>query len=296
MSTIPRSFSLPRTAALTALALLAMLVLSLNGLPDEAAAASPDRAAPAATDAAAVPGAAPAPLSVTDPDLAAVRDRLVQEEIPAQIALDARQRRLIVLVSLTACQTLDGLEAQTAAALDAGVTPVEIKEALYQCAPYIGFPRTEAALVHVNRALAARGIPLPVPSQRTVSDATRHEQGLKVQKSIFGSAIDAMRASAPPRQRPILRDHLSAFCFGDLYTRTGLDLKTRELLTFCIIASLGGCDSQVRSHVQGNAAVGNAKDVLVDALTLCLPYIGFPRTLNALACVNAVLPEPAQNN
>lgn len=296
MSTIPRSFSLPRTAALTALALLAMLVLSLDGAPDEAAAASPDRAAPAATGAAAVPGAAPAPLSVTDPDLAAVRDRLVQEEIPAQIALDARQRRLIVLVSLTACQTLDGLEAQTAAALDAGVTPVEIKEALYQCAPYIGFPRTEAALVHVNRALAARGIPLPVPSQRTVSDATRHEQGLKVQKSIFGSAIDAMRASAPPRQHPILRDHLSAFCFGDLYTRTGLDLKTRELLTFCIIASLGGCDSQVRSHVQGNAAVGNAKDVLVDALTLCLPYIGFPRTLNALACVNAVLPEPAQNN
>lgn len=295
MPTIACSFSLSRTAALTCLAVLAMLFLSLGGAPGEAAAASPGKAAPAATGAPA-PGADPAPPAVTDPDLAAMRDRLVREEIPAQIALDARQRRLIVLVSLTACQTLDGLEAQTAAALDAGVTPVEIKEALYQCAPYIGFPRTEAALVHVNRALAARGIPLPVASQRTVTDATRHEQGLKVQKSIFGGAIDSMRASAPPRQRPILQDHLSAFCFGDLYTRTGLDLKTRELLTFCIIASLGGCDSQVRSHVQGNAAVGNAKDVLVDALTLCLPYIGFPRTLNALACVNAVLPEPAQNN
>ena len=66
---------------------------------------------------------------------------------------------------------------------------------------------------------------------------------------------------------------------------------TREILTFCIISSLGGCESQVKSHVQGNVNVGNTKENLIDALTCCLPYIGFPRTLNALGCVNAVIPE-----
>ena len=86
-------------------------------------------------------------------------------------------------------------------------------------------------------------------------------------------------------------EHLSAFCFGDIYTRRGLDIKSRELLTFCIISALGGCEPQVKSHVQGNAAVGNEKQMLVDALETCLPLMGFPRTLNALACVNAVMPD-----
>ena len=67
-----------------------------------------------------------------------------------------------------------------------------------------------------------------------------------------------------------------------------LDLKTRELLTLCIISALGGCESQVKSHVQGNLSVGNSKQTLVDAMTQCLPYMGFPRTLNALACINQV--------
>lgn len=99
-----------------------------------------------------------------------------------------------------------------------------------------------------------------------------------------------MRATAPVGQEHI-QDYLSAFCFGDIYTRKVLDLQTRELLTLCVISSLGGCESQVKSHVQGNANVGNSKQRLIDALTQCLPYMGFPRTLNALACVNAVLPE-----
>lgn len=50
---------------------------------------------------------------------------------------------------------------------------------------------------------------------------------------------------------------------------------------------------QVKAHVGGNAAVGNRKETLLAALTVCLPYIGFPRTLNAIACINEVLPEKA---
>lgn len=56
-------------------------------------------------------------------------------------------------------------------------------------------------------------------------------------------------------------------------------------------AAQGGCEPQVKAHVGGNAAVGNGKETLLAALTVCLPYIGFPRALNALACINEVLPE-----
>lgn len=112
-----------------------------------------------------------------------------------------------------------------------------------------------------------------------------------MQKSIFGTAIDAMHKSTPQSQRRLLHDIPSAFCFEDVYTRKGLDLRTRGILTFCIVNSLGGCESQVKSHVQGNVSMGNTKGNLIGALTCCLPYTGFPRTLNALGCVNAIVPE-----
>ena len=124
-----------------------------------------------------------------------------------------------------------------------------------------------------------------------MSEGTRYAEGLKVQKVIFGEAIDRMHESTPANQKAIVQNYLTAFCFGDVYTRKGLDLPTRELLTFSILSALGGCESQVKAHVQGNANVGNSKENLIDALAQSLPYIGFPRTLNALACVNAVLPE-----
>jgi 4-carboxymuconolactone decarboxylase len=100
--------------------------------------------------------------------------------------------------------------------------------------------------------------------------------------------IDAMRANAPENQK-FIQYYLSAYCFGDTYTRNGLDLKTRELLTFVCIICLGGCDSQAKSHVMGNLVIGNTPDVLIASVAQCLPYIGFPRTLNAMTAINETL-------
>ena len=97
----------------------------------------------------------------------------------------------------------------------------------------------------------------------------------------------AVCAAAPKNQKNI-QDDLSAYCFGDFYI---LAIHERELLTFSILASQGGCEGQAKAHVGGNATVGNGKEVLLAALTVCLPYIGFPRTVNALCCINEVLPE-----
>ena len=96
----------------------------------------------------------------------------------------------------------------------------------------------------------------------------------------------AVCAAAPENQKNI-QDDLSAYRFGDFYTRKFLPIHERELLTFSILASQGGCEGQVKAHVDG-------KEVLLAALTVCLPYIGFPRTLNALSCINEVLPEAKQ--
>lgn len=227
-------------------------------------------------------------LKETDPELAAMRDRLLKSARRTPLA--PRLRHLVTLVTLAACQATDDVADQAEAALSEGVSPLELREALYQCAPYMGFPKTENALRRVNDVFAAHGISLPLERQGTVTEENRFQNGLAVQKGIFGNAIDAMHAATPEEQKTIVVEHLSAFCFGDIYTRGGLDLKTRELLTFSIISALGGCESQLKSHVQGNANVGNSKKELIGALETCLPLMGFPRTLNALACINAVMP------
>ncbi|WP_300916366.1 carboxymuconolactone decarboxylase family protein [uncultured Desulfovibrio sp.] len=237
-------------------------------------------------------GEAPSPLAETDPELAAMRDRLVYGEILDQGTLDARQSALVMLAALTAIQMSAPLEAQAGSALRVGASAADIRETLYQCAPYVGFPRVEAALAVVNPVLKAHGAALPLEKQATVDEKTRLADGIAVQKKIFGGEhIDALRANAPEGQKAVIANYLSAFCFGDLYTRKVLDLKMRELVTFSAIVALGGCDPQARAHAAANVNVGNSKQNLVDALAVMLPIIGFPRTLNGLAAVNAAVPE-----
>jgi len=235
----------------------------------------------------------PSDASASDPDLTDILNRFVFGEVAYHGGLSDKHRELITLVVLATNQTLPQLKAHVGASLNIGLSPVEIKEAIYQCAPYIGFPKTLDALQQANEVFKERKIPLPVESQNQVHEGTRFDEGIKVQKVIFGAVIEKMQKSTPENQSHIQR-YLSAFCFGDIYTRSGLDLKTRELLTLCILSALGGCEGQVKAHIAGNLSVGNDKETMIEAITQSLPYMGFPRSLNALNCVNEVIPEHNQ--
>jgi 4-carboxymuconolactone decarboxylase len=223
--------------------------------------------------------------SGTDPEFADILNHFVYGEVYFHGRLDDRLRELISLVVLATSNTLTHLRAHVGAALNLGLSPAEIKEALYHCAPYIGFPKVLDALDQANAVFVERNVSLPLPSQKQVQENERFEKGLNLQVAMFGEQMRQRLPSAPEGQKHI-QVYLSAFCFGDIYSRSALDLKTRELLTLCIISALGGCENQLRSHVQGNLNMGNDKDVLVEAITQCMPYMGFPRTLNALNCVN----------
>lgn len=202
--------------------------------------------------------------------------------------LTDKQKVLIILTVLTTVQTLKPLIKYTKAALNLEVKPEEITETLYQCAPYIGISRVQAALDEVNEVFVQQNIKFPLENQATVDEATRFIKGLTVQQSIFGKEnINTMRENAPEELKHI-QDYLSAYCFGDYYTRGTLDLKMRELITFSAIICLGGCEPQAKAHASANISVGNTKEMLIEAVTQCLPFIGFPRTLNAIGCISAV--------
>lgn len=224
----------------------------------------------------------------SDPEFQAIAGNFLCGEVLEESILSDKQKALIMLTALTACQTLSSIVTYTLAALRIGVTPEEIKESLYQCAPYIGLEKTRCALMEVNRAFQQAGITADLKEQGTVTEENRFEKGLAVQQEIFGADnINAMRAAAP-KELKVMQDYLSAYCFGDFYTRDTLDLKMRELITFCAICCLGGCEPQAKAHAGANLSVGNTRETLIAALMQCLPLVGFPRTLNAIACVDAV--------
>lgn len=226
-----------------------------------------------------------------DPELFEIFDNFALGEVLGHGGLDARTRLMCILASNLASQGRAAFRATLDAALGAGVTPVEVKEVLYQAVPYVGMAKVADFIGAANDVLEARGVGLPLEGQSTTTPADRFEKGLAVQRSIFGAGhIDAMREAAPENQKHI-QQYLSDNCFGDFLTRGGLDVKTRELVTFSLLVSLGGCEPQVKGHIAGNVNLGNDKAVLLAVVTQLLPYIGYPRTLNAIGCLNEVLPE-----
>ena len=226
-----------------------------------------------------------------DPELAEIFVNFALGDVPAHSDLDLRTRLLCTLASAVATQSRTLFRTTLEAALNTGVTPVEVKEVLYHAVPYAGMARVADLLRLTNETLRSRGVQLPLEAQGTTTRQSRFEKGLDVQRAIFGAEnIDAMRAAAPDSQKHI-QDFLSANCFGDYMTRRGLDEAARELVTFSILISLGGCEPQVKGHIAGNVKVGNDKRKLLAVVTQLLPWIGYPRTLNAIGCLNEVLPE-----
>lgn len=219
-----------------------------------------------------------------------ILNRLADRDIPGKVGFDARMRALIETASLTALGDERTIAERFAKALASGVEPLALREAVMQSMAYSGLARARTALAELEAACRTAGKPIPVESAATVTDVNRFERGLAAQKGIFGPAIDAMHQSAKADERFLTVDLLTGYCFGDSYTRSGLSLKERELLTFAAIASLGGCEPQVKAHAAGNLSVGTTRRELIDAIVVMLPYIGFPKSLNALAMVNEAAP------
>ncbi len=219
---------------------------------------------------------------VTDPEFAAICERFAFNEVPNEPGqeLEPAERHLAILAALIGCGGLLEFKYALNRALDGGLTPVMAKEAVYQAADYLGLGRMLPFLDAANEVLAERGVALPLEPQGTTGEADRLEKGAAAQAEIFGAhMLEAWKAGHINRW-------LAANCFGDYYTRGGLDLRQRELITFCFLAAQGGCEPQLVAHAKGNMNMGNGKDYLLRVVSQCLPYIGYPRSLNAIAAVN----------
>ncbi|CAH2213565.1 carboxymuconolactone decarboxylase family protein [Tepidibacter aestuarii] len=199
--------------------------------------------------------------------------------------LEVKPKMMAILSTLIGCQGLDEFKIMLSEALKLGVTPIEVKEIVYQAVAYLGMGRVLPFLYTVNDVLISSGYKLPLKEQSTTTMDNRLEKGIQSQVDIFGEGMREFYKSGTEECRHINK-WLAANCFGDYYTRNGLDYRQREMITFCFLAAQGGCELQLTSHAMANMRIGNDKHLLIRVISQCVPYIGYPRSLNALRCIN----------
>jgi 4-carboxymuconolactone decarboxylase len=226
----------------------------------------------------------------TDPELIEVFDNFAFDEVIHHDNMDSKIRVMMIMASTIGSQALTEFKMMANAALNIGVTPVEVKEIVYQSVPYVGIAKVLDFIYATNEIFTERNIKLPLEGQSATNSESRLEKGLARQKEIFGDLIDGLYKNSP-KDLLHIQQYLSANCFGDYVTRNGLDVKTREMATLSFLIALGGTESQIKGHIRGNANVGNDRQSLINLMTQLLPYVGYPRTLNAINCLNEILPE-----
>lgn len=226
-------------------------------------------------------------LGETDPEFAEIIANFSQGEVAEANKLTEKEQMLCVLSALLGCQGMGEFQNMLHAAINAGVDPVAIKEVIYQATAYLGIGRTYDFLMAANQIMEQHGIELPLSSQGTTNEKTRFGDGLAKQVELFGEGMAKRQTDGPVLRRNINR-WLADNCFGDYYTRDGLNNQEREMITFCFILAQGGCENQLRGHTAGNLGVGNDKEKLYSMVEQCMPYIGYPRSLNAMNIIDEV--------
>ena len=218
--------------------------------------------------------------SGADVEMMQILQKYIFGEVFTVGELDIKTRELITVVSLTTQQTLPQLKAHINGALNAGNTPLEVREAIYQCAPFIGFPKTLNALGVLNEVFKERNIEPPAAAA-TVSENERYKKGKEIQEKLCGDEIKQAMKGLPDNLGDEAARFLTEVCFGDFYTRQGLDIKTRELLALAILVTKDD-ERTLRSHIKGSIKAGNTPETVAAAIIQCMPYTGTPNALHAL--------------
>lgn len=121
-------------------------------------------------------------------------------------------------------------------------------------------------------------------------EKTRFNNGMKQLKTIDGiggeKVIESLEDISPDLGKFIIE-----FAFGDIYTRQGLNLKERELITITSLLTAGGCEPQLEVHINGALNVGISAEKIVETFLQCIPYTGFPRVLNAISIAKKVFKD-----
>lgn len=127
-------------------------------------------------------------------------------------------------------------------------------------------------------------------SSRCFLDSDRHHRGVEKLREIHGEAgekiVDALGEVSPDLAR-----YIYEFPFGDVYSREGLSLKERQIVTVSALAALGNAEPQLRTHIHAALNVGCTRQEILEIMIQMAVYAGFPAALNGTLAAKAVFSE-----
>jgi len=225
------------------------------------------------------------------PDLADLAISFAYGQVYSRQGLTLLQRQTATVAMLAA---MGGLEPQLKfhmrAALNIGSSVAQLVEVMTHLVVYAGFPVALNGVAALRAIVERSELGVPFQSGSSPGGAERYKAGLAALEAIDGSAgekvISSLAAIAPDLGRFIIE-----FAFGDVYTRQGIDLHTRELVTVAALAAMGNARPQLKVHTHGFLNVGGTKEQLVELAIHTAPYAGFPRAINAALAIQEVLTE-----
>ncbi|NEW06905.1 carboxymuconolactone decarboxylase family protein [Paenibacillus sp. SYP-B3998] len=196
--------------------------------------------------------------------------------------LTYQQREMIVISALISLgDTPNQLKWHMNFGLKVGITPNEMIEIATQCIPFCGFPRALNAVFVAKQLFAEQNIEVNIEDELLNHIDERRERGLAKLQEIDGKHGEAV-ADSLTDIAPMLAERIIEFAFGEIYSRTALNPKQRQLVTLGALTAQGGCEPQLDVHLNAAIRVGLTRQEVVEALLQCSPYTGFPKVLNAI--------------
>jgi 4-carboxymuconolactone decarboxylase len=230
-------------------------------------------------------------MSEIAPDLARLAISFVYGEIYPRAHLTIMERQLITVAALAALgNARPQLKFHIAGALNVGCSTAEIIELMMHLVVYAGFPAGLNGVFVAKEVFQERGVSFDPAPQTSPAQNQRFQVGWDALSRIDGHAgaqvIAALADVAPDLGRFIIE-----FGFGDIYTRPGMNLLQRELVTVGALTALGTATPQLKVHVHGLLNVGGTREQLIEAVIHVAAYAGFPAAINAMLAAKEVLDE-----
>lgn len=191
------------------------------------------------------------------------------EDVEQKVDLDVTTKVLSRLAVMIGSQGIDLFKEYLPYAYSK-VSALQIQEVVYQATAYLGMSRVYPFI----QCLESK------EDSSTTTIDNRLEKGNAKQMELFGPQMDGFYKVGQ------VNKWLAENCFGDYYTRKGLDNRQREWCTFCYLYAQGGVEPQLCSHIAANIGLGTSKEFLLSIVQYNIPMIGYPRTLNAIRCIN----------
>ncbi|WP_141433898.1 carboxymuconolactone decarboxylase family protein [Bacillus sp. 03113] len=203
--------------------------------------------------------------------------------------LTYQQREMVIISALISLgDTPSQLKWHMNFGLKVGITPNEIIEIATHCIPFCGFPRALNAIGVAKQLFTEQNIEVTIEDELLNNVGERRERGLGKLQEIDGKHGEAV-ADSLADIAPLLAEQIIEFAFGEVYSRSGLNPKQRQLVTLGALTAQGGCEPQLHVHINAAIRVGLTRQEIIEALLQCSPYTGFPKVLNAINVAKEII-------